>query len=59
MNFARCSSCYLVNLAHVTGVGKKSVQLVNGDSLTLSRKYMKDFMNNLMHYVAEFGIIDG
>ena len=59
MNFARCSSCYLVNLAHVTGVGKKSVQLVNGDSLTLSIKYMKDFMNNLMHYVAEFGIIDG
>lgn len=59
MNFARCSSCYLVNLTHVTGVGKKNVQLVTGDSLTLSRKYQKEFMNKLMHYIAEFGIIDG
>lgn len=58
MNFARCSSCYLVNLAYVAGIDKKSVQLTNGDSLNIGRKYLNDFTDRLMRYIAEFGIID-
>ncbi len=59
LNFARCSSCYLINLAHVTGVGKKYVQLSDGNTLTISRKFSKDFTNKFMRYIAEFGVIDG
>ena len=59
MNFARCSSCYLVNLAQVTSVNKKSVQLSCGQTLAVSRKFVKDFMNSFMRYLSEFGIIDG
>lgn len=59
MNFARCSACYLVNMAYVTGIDKKAVQLYNGQSLSLSRKYAKEFTNKIMRYMAEFGIING
>ena len=59
LSFARCSSCYLVNLAYVTCVGKKEVQLSDGHSLAISRKFVKEFTNKFMRYIAEFGVIDG
>ena len=59
MYFARGSACYLINLAHVVSVNKKIVYLSSGDSLALGRKFAKEFMNKLMQYMAEFGIIDG
>ena len=59
MNFARCSACYLVNMAYVTGIEKNGVQIYDGQTLSLSRKYAKDFTNKIMRYMAEFGIING
>ena len=59
LSFARCSSCYLVNLSYVTCVGKKELQLSDGHSLAISRKFVKEFTNKFMRYIAEFGVIDG
>lgn len=50
--FARCNSCYLVNLRHVTGIKDESV-LIEGTKLKISRSKKKDFMNQLSKFYSE------
>lgn len=52
--FARCNSCYLVNLAHVTGIIDNCV-VVAGERLKMSRPKKKEFMNKLSEYYAGGG----
>lgn len=47
--FARCNSCYLVNLRHVERIDKSDV-LVGGARLQVSRPKRRDFLNALMNY---------
>lgn len=49
--FARCNSCWLVNMKFVTEV-KNNLVVVGGESLTISRTKKKDFMNALTLYYA-------
>lgn len=49
--FARCNSCYLVNLNHVERVEKDNV-IVAGESLKMSRSRKKAFMNALTEYIG-------
>ncbi len=51
-HFARCNSCYLVNLRHVTGIKDDSV-LVEGNMLKISRSKKKDFLNQLTSFYSE------
>ena len=49
--FARCNSCYLVNLRFVTGVRKNKV-VVGGDELPISRPKKHSFMDALTAFVG-------
>lgn len=48
--FAKCNSCYLVNLGFVTSV-KDNVVTVGGDELTVSRGKRKEFLQALGVYM--------
>ena len=48
-HFARCSTCYLVNLKYVTGIQKGQV-LVGDAALTISRTRRKEFLQALAQY---------
>ena len=48
--FAKCNSCYLVNLGFVTAV-KDNVVTVGGDELTVSRGKRKEFLQALGVYM--------
>ena len=48
-HFARCNSCYLVNLRHVTGVRQEEV-VVEGSLLKISRSRRKEFMDCLAEF---------
>ena len=50
-NFARCNSCYLVNLRFVTSVRKNSV-IVGGDELPMSRPKKHSFLEALTSFVG-------
>lgn len=52
--FVRCNSCYLVNLAHVSGV-KKDVAVVDGRELKISRPKRKEFLQALSDYYGGGG----
>ena len=49
--FARCNSCYLVNLGFVDMV-KEFVCYVGGDELQISQRKRKDFMKALNDYIG-------
>lgn len=49
-DFARCNACYLVNLAHVTGVKGFTVYLSKGE-LAISHPRKKQFMQALAGYL--------
>lgn len=49
--FARCGHSYLVNLRHVTGVRRDTVQ-VEGESVPLSRSKQKGFLQALSDYMG-------
>lgn len=51
MHFAKCNSCYLVNLLHVQAVKKDSV-FVEGDELKISRGRKADFMKAVADYMG-------
>lgn len=51
MHFAKCNSCYLVNLLHVQGVKKDSV-FVEGDELKISRGRKAEFMKAVADYMG-------
>ncbi len=48
-HFARCNSCYLVNLRHVTGVRQDDV-VVEGNLLKISRSRRREFMDRLAEF---------
>lgn len=50
-NFARCNSCYLVNLRFVTSVRKNSV-VVGGDELPISRPKKHAFLEAFTSFVG-------
>lgn len=50
-HFARCNSCYLVNLKFVNSV-KEFVVDVGGDKLKISQPKKKDFMRALNEYIG-------
>lgn len=52
--FARCNSCYLVNLTHVTGIQDHNV-LVEGEPLKMSRPKKKEFLKQLSEYYGGGG----
>lgn len=49
--FVRCNSCYLVNLAHVTGIKGYTVR-VGGDELTISHARRRDFVRAVNDYMG-------
>jgi DNA-binding LytR/AlgR family response regulator len=48
-HFARCNSCYLVNLKYVCGV-RGDMVLVGEEELTISKPKRKEFLNALAQY---------
>lgn len=50
-NFAKCNSCYLVNLRHITEVRPNSI-LIGSDEIPISRRRKKDFMKSLADYMG-------
>ena len=48
-NFARCNSCYLVNLAYVDEVGTTTVT-IGSEQLAMSRHRRKEFMQAMADY---------
>ena len=51
LNFFRCNSCYLVNLAYVEKIEKDTV-VVAGDPLRISRPRRKAFLEALAAYIG-------
>ena len=49
--FARCNSCYLVNLAHVKGINGYSVDL-GGTELAISHAKRKEFVQAVNNYMG-------
>lgn len=49
--FVRCNSCYLVNLAYVTGIWEDTVVLKD-ERLHMSRARKKAFLQELNHYLG-------
>lgn len=54
MGFARCNSCYLVNLRFVSAINGFTA-VVGGDELTISHARKKDFMIALADYLGGVG----
>lgn len=50
--FARCNSCYLVNLKFVMGV-KNYTAIVAGEEIAISHAKKKDFLNAIAEYLEE------
>lgn len=50
--FARCKSCFLVNMKYIVSVKKKKIFLFNGEELEITRERKKDFMDAFFHYCA-------
>ena len=51
-NFARCNSCYLVNLKFVDDISNNTVT-VNGKELIISRNKKKTFIEKYMEYIRK------
>ena len=52
-SFAKCNSCFLVNLRHVRGVREDAV-IVGQEELQMSRAKKKDFMQAVAAYISRF-----
>lgn len=52
VDFARCNSCYLVNLKYVDDIMNNTVS-VKGKELTISRNKKKDFIEKYMEYIRK------
>lgn len=50
--FARCKSCFLVNMKYIVSVKKRKIFLFNGEELEITRERKKDFMDAFFHYCA-------
>ena len=52
VNFARCNSCYLVNLKYVNDFANSTVTVM-GKELTVSRNKKKNFIDKYMEYLRK------
>ena len=50
--FARCNSCYLVNLQHIAGIKGYSLLLDNGEELKISQPRKKQVQQTYNEYLA-------
>ena len=46
-DFLRCSKSDLVNRNHIRSYSKNKVELSNGDTIAISRQYVKNFLESL------------
>lgn len=51
--FARCNSCYLLNMRHIDKITKLDVTMCNGETLSISRSKRKTFLDELALYFGE------
>lgn len=51
-DFVYLHSSYIVNMQHIRCVGKNTVKMCNGEELTVSRKYAKDFKYCYMKFLG-------
>lgn len=51
-NFARCSSCYMVNLDCISVITGNTITLFDGTSLFISRGKKQDFIKKFMDYTG-------
>lgn len=51
LGFARCNSCYLVNLKHVSSIQKNTIA-IGKNILQISRNKKKDFLTSLANYMG-------
>ena len=51
--FAKCKSCYLVNLKYLKEIAGEEAVMVNGDRLRISRSQAKAFRDSLMEYMIK------
>lgn len=56
--FFRCHRCYLVNMEKISAYSADTIQVINGDSLFLSRRKYSDFIKIYMQYAKNNGIVN-
>ena len=56
--FYRCHRGYLVNLEKITAYSADTIDVINGESLILSRKKYADFIKTYMKYAKDGGIVN-
>ena len=56
--FYRCHRGYLVNLEKITAYNVDTIDVINGESLILSRKKYADFIKTYMKYAKDGGIVN-
>lgn len=49
--FCRCHNSYIVNLAHITKIGRRELVLSNGDVLPVSRSRYEDLQNCFVQFL--------
>lgn len=52
-NFFRCNSCYLVNPKHIVSIKGLSIEMSNGDIITISHPRKKQFMKELADWLGQ------
>lgn len=52
-NYARCNTCYLVNLRHIFAVNGYDLKMKNGDVLRISQPKRKEFTGKLANYMGQ------
>lgn len=50
--YARCNSCYLLNMKYIKEINSSSVIMISGDELLISRRRRKGFLNEFASYVG-------
>ena len=51
--FARCKSCYLVNMKYIREIRGEEAVMINGDALKITRNKVKEFREKFMLYIAK------
>ena len=53
--FLRCNSCYLVNASKIRNIKQLDVELVNGQTISISHPKRKAFLESFKEYVMKGG----
>lgn len=56
-NFYRCHRGYIVNMGYIAEYGKDSISLTNGETIYLSRRKYKEFVETYMDYLRNGGMV--